>query len=115
MGGHRNHPPHPSPALLNLPDQLGLSLRIPFVLSSDLLKRRPNQLPIHRMTPHTGIAISNTLPTRRISSKRIGTCDRPDHQNNTKGKTPNPHPHGDVAFGFPGCTEFELLTGAGLC
>src|SRR6266702_1833663 len=117
MSGHGNRAPDAGATILNLLRKQSPSPSIPLVLLSNLLKRRPNELPINRMTAHTSIRPSDREPTRRRigcmggvknTSRNQNTHQRPEA--NTK---PNP-PH-CPAFGVPACTCVESLTGAGAC
>ena len=120
MSRHGNRAPDAGTTLLNLLRKQNPSPSIPLVLLSHLLKRRPNELPINRMASHTSISPSDREPTRRrIGSMSGANNPKPSSHNQPthhrpKTTTTKTQPH-CPAFGFPGCTCVELLTGAGAC
>jgi len=95
MRRHGNSPPNTGPSIPNLLRQFQRSLRIPLVLPGDLQKRRPDQLPINRMTPHTSISLRHSQPLRRISGKPRGRPSeiKPHPNKNTRYNTPHPSHH----------------------
>ena len=117
MRRHGNRAPDAGTTILHFPRKQSPSPSIPLVLLRHLLKRRPDKLPINRMASHTSISPSDGRPTRR----RIGSMrgvKKTSHNQTThhrpKTSTPKTQPH-CPAFGFPGRTCVELLTGAGAC
>src|SRR5258706_1294899 len=120
MRRHRNRAPDAGAAVLHLLRQFRGRLRIALVLPGNLLERRPDELAVDRVTPHARIASGDAEAARRVGGERSRRHrDRcAQAQPNARGRHAalhtNRHRHWPT-FGLPGCTDFEFVTGAGVC
>ncbi len=87
--------------------------RIALIPRRDLLKRRPDELAIHRMTSHAGVRASDSLPIcggkNRLRSHQ-NAHRRKNQAKNHAQRTPH-----HIAFPLPGCPGDDSITGAGGC
>src|SRR5258708_38538796 len=118
MRRHRQDAPDSAAAVPHLRFEPGWRLRVALVFPCDLLERRPDQLAVHRVTPHAGIlardahGIDGRKSRGRVSSEHPLTGrGRDRRREHGHGKPPL---HFAAGAGLPGCTS-EFLTGAGVC
>src|SRR5471032_696793 len=115
MRRHRQDTPHAAATVPHLGFKPRLRLHITFVLPRDLLKRRSNQLAIHRVTSHAGILARDVHSIGGRKSGRCVGCERTLARRGRNRHCEHGHAKPPLHFaagaGLPGCTS-EFLTGA---
>src|ERR1700712_4390171 len=117
MRRHGQHAPYAAAAIPHFNFKPRRRFCVALVLRGDLLKRRPHQLAIDRVTSHAGVLPRDVHGiSGRSSGRRRVRCHRAFARRNQTDRgnhaTQQPPPHFAAGAGLPGCTS-EFLTGAG--